>query len=215
MQQNTQQEVNAFVTACRKVAQYDLLRYSSGNMSWRIDKNLVAISASSTWLGELTPEQVVLCQLDDGTVLNDKKPSIETQFHLGILRNRLDMNVVLHFQSPYATAIACSNPADYNYDVIIEIPFYIGTPAIVEYHQPGSTELAQSVVQAMQDHDLAILRNHGLVTAGKDFNDTIQRAGFFELACQILLTQPNLTPLPTDKADHLRKLAQQKKSSSI
>ncbi len=211
----TNEELQTFVSACHQAAQYGLLRYSSGNMSWRFRENRVAVTASSSWLGELTAEQVVICKLDDGTILNNKKPSIETKFHLGILRQRPDANVVLHFQSPYATAVACGHPADTNFDVIIEIPFYIGTPAWVDYHQPGSAELAEAVIAALRDHDLALLRNHGLVTLGKDFPDTLQRAGFFELACQILLTQPRLSPLPLEKADHLRALARQKKASNI
>ncbi len=211
----TPEELQTFITACHQAARYDLLRYSSGNMSWRFREDRAAVTASSSWLGELTAEQVVICKLDDGTILNNKKPSIETKFHLGILRHRPDANVVLHFQSPYATAVACGNPADTNFDVIIEIPFYIGTPAWVDYHQPGSAELAEAVIDSLRDHDLALLRNHGMVTLGKDFPDTLQRAGFFELACQILLTQPRLSPLPLDQADHLRALAQQKKSSNI
>jgi len=80
--------------------------------------------------------------------------------------------------------------------VIPELPIYVGEPAVVKYSPPGSKELADETIAAMQGHDLAILQNHGQVVVGKDFNDTIQKAGFFELACQILTTQdkPNFIP---------------------
>ena len=34
---------------------------------------------------------------------------------------------------------------------------------------------------------MAILRNHGFVTVGTDFNDAIQKGMFFELACDVIL----------------------------
>lgn len=183
------EQIKVFIDACHQAAAYGLLRYSSGNMSWRVNDELVLMSASRSWLAELTGGDVTVCKIDDGRCINGKTPSVEHVFHIGILRQRSDVNVVLHFQSPYATAIACGEPDKYNFFVIPEIPFYIGRPAIVEYLPPGSPELAEAVVAAMKEHDTAILRNHGLVTVGRDFKDVIQKAGFFELACQILLCQ--------------------------
>jgi len=114
---------------------------------------------------------------------------------------------VLHFQSPYATALACGNPLKWNYNVIIEVPVYIGIPAAVDYFPPGSPELAQAVIEEMKNPQtqLAFMKNHGLVAVGVDFNDVIQKAVFFELACQILLTNPNARPLPQEAADALRR----------
>jgi len=39
----------------------------------------------------------------------------------------------------------------------------------------------------MKQHDLAILRNHGLVAVGTTFDDVIAKAVFFELACKIIV----------------------------
>jgi len=196
--------IKAFVAACHKVAEYGLIRCSSGNLSWRIGKNLALLSASRSWLGELNDSQVAICELDSEKCINGKTPTVETRFHLGILKQRPEMNVVLHFQSPFATAIACGDPSRYDYNVIIEIPVYVGDPAVIDYFMPGTEPLAQKVIEAMRDHDMAILRNHGLVTCGKDFNDAIQKAVFFELACQILLAQPKANALPPDALPPLR-----------
>jgi ribulose-5-phosphate 4-epimerase/fuculose-1-phosphate aldolase len=38
--------------------------------------------------------------------LNQKKPTVEIRFHSGIMRERDDVNWILHFQSPFATAVA-------------------------------------------------------------------------------------------------------------
>ncbi len=196
--------VHAFIAACHRVAEYGLIRCSSGNLSWRIDDRLALLTASRSWLGELDESQVALCEMDSEKCLNGKTPSVESRFHLGILRQRREMNVVLHFQSPYATAVACGDPGRYDFNVIIEVPVYVGPPAVIDYFMPGTEALAQKTIEAMNDHDMAILRNHGLVTVGKNFNDAIQKAVFFELACQILLTQPDIQPLPAEALPQLR-----------
>jgi ribulose-5-phosphate 4-epimerase/fuculose-1-phosphate aldolase len=60
-----------------------------------------------------------------------QQKSAECGFHIGILRARQDVTVILHFQSPFATAIACSGK-DYKYfNVITEIPYYIGAVAVI------------------------------------------------------------------------------------
>ena len=199
-------KLEEFVSACHKAAKYNLVKCSSGNMSWQISESLALLSASSSWLSELSQDQVSVCQIQSGQCVNGINPTCESVFHLGILKNRLQHNVVLHFQSPYATAIACGDPSVYNFNVIIEIPVYIGKPAVVEYYPPGSQELADAVINAMKDHDLAILKNHGLVTVGKNFDDAIQKAVFFELACKILLTQSKPETLTEEQVDYLRSL---------
>ena len=131
MNQVPEKQLNEFVTACRRVASYGLVRSSSGNLSWRVNEEYMLITATKSWMGELTGEQIAICWISDGTVLNEKKPSAENGFHFGILRERSDVNVVLHFQSPYATAIACSGRDYKNFFVIPEVPYYVGQVAIL------------------------------------------------------------------------------------
>lgn len=203
-------EIQDFIAASHKVAAYGLVRCSSGNLSSRIEPDAALLSTSQSWLAELTAEQVAVCDIPTGRCLNEKKPTCESVFHVGILQNRPDINVVLHFQSPYATAIACGQPEAYNYNVVIEVPVYIGTPVVVPYWPPGSSSLAQAVIDGFRDAQtsMAILKNHGLVTVGKDFNDAIQRAVFFEMACKILLTNPAAEALDLDAVQTLRDIAQ-------
>lgn len=202
-----QETVNKFVAACHKVAEYGLVSCSSGNLSRRVEPDTALLTASGSWLGELTAEQVAVCDINTGQCINGKTPTCESVYHLGILKNRPEVNVVLHFQSPYATAISCGEPEEINFNMTIEVPVYIGDPAVVEYLPPGPGQLAQAVIDAFKDTQthLAVLKNHGLVSIGKDYNDAIQKAVFFEMACRIILTNPNAKPLDDDAVKQLRK----------
>ena len=196
-----------FVAACHKVAEYGLVSCSSGNLSWRTGPETALLSATGSWLGELTESQVAVCDIHTGESVNGKVPTCESVYHLGILKNRPEVNVVLHFQSHYATAIACGEPEAVNFNMTIEVPVYIGTPAVVPYLPPGSGQLAQAVIDRFKNAQthLAILKNHGLVSVGKNFNDAIQKAVFFEMACKIILTNPDAKPLDAHAVEHLRK----------
>ena len=131
-------------------------------------------------------------------------PSVESRFHAGILRERPGVDAVLHFQSPCATVLACCELAGVDFAVIPEIPYYIGPVAIVPYLPPGSPELAEAVVEAMTRHGLAVLQNHGQVVAGKTLDDAIQKAAFFELACEVVLRGgEGVRPLPREAVAHL------------
>ena len=93
---------------------------------------------------------------------------MEAGFHLGTMRKRPEVGCVLHFQSPYATVVACmkDKPADFNV----------------------------TVVEALTAHDIVLMSNHGQVACGPDFPDTFRRAVFFEMACRIIvLSRGNYT----------------------
>jgi len=192
--------IETFIAACHRVAAHGLVRCSSGNLSWRLDDSRFLVTASGSWMESITPDQVSVCCTADGSLLEGSPASVETGFHAGILRSRSDIDVVLHFQSPCATTLGCTTGAcDINYAVIPEIPVYIGEIATVPYILPGSPELANAVVEAMQDHDLAVLANHGQVTVARDLNTAIQNAAFFELASHIILHGgQDVTPLPQE-----------------
>ncbi len=199
--------LDQFVDACHEVAKHGLVRCSCGNLSLRVDEERFLVTTTGSWMSNLTRDQVALCRIDNGSSLNDKKPSSETGFHAGILRSRSDVNVVLHFQTPCATTIACQPANNVDFSLIPEIPFYIGPVARVPYFTPGSEELAAAVTQAMRAHDMVLLSNHGQVTAAKDFDHALQNAEFFELACEITLLGGNsITPLTSHEIGELRSL---------
>lgn len=187
MKNISDQDVESFIRACHRVGSGCLARCSSGNLSMRVGGDRMLVKASRSWMEKLTRQDISLCRISDGHWLEGKKPSVETGFHAGILKARSDVNVVLHFQTPYATALACQETGKINFNVIPEIPFYIGPVARIPFFLPGSAELAEAVTDALRDHDLVIMANHGQTTVARDVDHLIQNAEFFELACSIIV----------------------------
>lgn len=182
----TPEHIKTFVEQAHRVGDAGLTICSSGNLSWRIGDE-VLISGTGSWVPELSPNRVSICNVHTGEVLNGVRPSMESTFHMGIMREREDVGVVLHFQSPYATLIACSEDRPKNFNVTAEIPLHVGREIPeIPFYRPGSPELARDIIAALKDHDSALMLKHGQVVCGKDFDEVFERAMFFEMACRIV-----------------------------
>lgn len=189
-----------FISAVKQVADLNLVICGSGNLSWRIDRARMLITATGAWMSEMTEDEIAVCGIADGVSLNKKEPSIETGLHGAIFKERSEVNVVLHFQSLYATTIACSEKPDRDFFVIPEIPYYIGSIGIVPYKDPGSANLVKAVTSAIRRHSLLILENHGQIATGRDFREVIQKAAFLEFASGIILQAGNRVKTLSEEA---------------
>ena len=90
----TSEQIEKFIMQAHRVGDAGLTVCSSGNLSWRIGEEAL-VSGTGSWVPSLTKEKVAVCRVADGEVLNGVKPSMESGFHLGVLRERPDVDVVL------------------------------------------------------------------------------------------------------------------------
>lgn len=181
------ENIKIFLEQAHRYGASKLMRCSSGNLSWRVGDEAY-VSGTGGWLEKLTEDKISISKIETGNHINDVRPSMESTFHLGVLRERADVNVVLHFQSEYATTVACLKNKPTNFNVVAEVPAHVGSEIpIIPYYRPGSPELATAVTEAMKDHNSVLLTNHGQVVCGKTFDEVYERATFFEMACKIII----------------------------
>lgn len=205
-------EIDRFIDFAHKVGAAGLTLCSSGNLSLRIG-DLALLSGTGSWVPELKRENVAVCEIATGKQISGPRPSMECGFHLGVLRRRPDVNVVLHFQSPDATAVACMEKIPSDFNVTAEVPVHVGREIpVIPYYRPGSPELASAVTEALTSHNSALLRKHGQVVCGKDFAQAFERAVFFEMACGIIMrTQGRYLTLSEEEIDDLESYINGKK----
>lgn len=201
----TYKQIEEFVRQARRVGEAGLTICSSGNISWRLSNGEVLLSGTGSWVPELTADRVSVCDLATGEILNGVRPSMESTFHMGVMRRRKDVNVVLHFQSPYATAVACMEKRPDNFNFTAEMALHVGEEIpMIPYFRPGSPQLAEHVIEAMENHNSAMLLKHGQVVCGEDFDHAFERAMFFEMGCRIaVLNGNNVNPLTRGEIDDL------------
>ncbi|MFN2190562.1 MAG: class II aldolase/adducin family protein, partial [Candidatus Promineifilaceae bacterium] len=85
----------------------NLVAWTSGNVSARDpETNLVVIKPSGVRFEHLTPDSMVVVDMDGSVVEGDYKASSDTASHCYIYQNMPDVYGITHTHSRYATAFA-------------------------------------------------------------------------------------------------------------
>jgi L-ribulose-5-phosphate 4-epimerase len=161
-----------------------LVTWTSGNVSARdAGTGLVVIKPSGVMYDDLTPEKMVVVDLNGKTVEGGLKPSVDTATHLYIYRQRPDVGGVVHTHSPFATAFAAVGkpiPA-----CLTAICDEFGGPIPVGGFAPiGGEEIGAEVVRAIGKSSAILMQNHGVFTIGKDAKAAVKAAVMVEDAAR-------------------------------
>lgn len=159
---------------------YELVVWTGGNISARDpETGLVAIKPSGVDYEDLTPESMVVLDLDGTVVEGAFKPSSDTYSHLYIYRNRPDVNGVVHTHSRYATAFAAVGRS---------IPVYLTAQAdefgteipCAGFSLIGDEGIGKLVVDTIGTSPACLLKNHGVFTVGPSARAAVKAAVMVE-----------------------------------
>jgi L-fuculose-phosphate aldolase len=174
-------EREEIVAFARRLESDGLAVGTSGNLSVRAGEH-VAITPSAVAYDSLTPEAVCVVTLDGAPVEAEAKPSTELPMHLAVYRRRDDPAVV-HTHPPFATGL--STVLDELPAVHYLIAMLGGPVRVAPYLTPGSAELADAVVSALEDRFGALLQNHGAISVGSSLAEAYSRARTLEWLCEV------------------------------
>ncbi len=177
--------IDEIISVSNEIYEKGLVSGKSGNISTRIktsNGDVVAITPTLTSLSDLNEEDIILVDME-GNVLTKGKPSSEVNMHLGIYKNRSDVNAIVHTHSTYATGFAFSSKRLKRLEGFGKINSeYL---AQVGYEKPGSDELAESVSENIGDEDVLILKNHGVICVADCLKEAKLLAVFVEETAKI------------------------------
>lgn len=71
-----------------------------GNVSLRADGDQILITPSGVSKGRMTPDMLVLCDLEGRVLAGDRYPSSEMAMHLLVYREQPTVNAVVHAHPP-------------------------------------------------------------------------------------------------------------------
>jgi len=186
MARNRKKLISDLIQTANEAGAMRFVNASSGNISVRYDENSFLISGSGSFLGKLKENEISTCFIDAIDNYEGVKPSMENHFHRAIYENRTDVNAVLHFQSIYATTLACMPEQKYNLNFIPEAAVYIKKISVIPYYMPGSIKLSEEVGNMSEKTDIFVLKNHGQIAVGHSLKDVLKKALVFEFACNML-----------------------------
>lgn len=141
----------------------------SGNISAKCE-NQIIITASGSANGYLSDGDFSVIDSEGKVIAWNEKPSTEKFLHLEYYRQRPDINCVFHTHSPYLTAYASAGMS-LDMKISPEIIFCFGKIPIAEYALPGSVELVENTSKYFKEYDVVLMKNHGVIVAGKNVKD--------------------------------------------
>lgn len=140
---------------------------TDGNVSVRLGADRILTSPTCISKGMMTPEDLVVTDLEGRRVSGSRNASSELAMHLLVYRLRPDVNSVCHAHPPVATGYAAAGIA-LDKPILCELVIGLGSVPVARYGTPGTSELTEALEPLVQGHDAILMANHGVVTYGPD-----------------------------------------------
>ncbi|WP_354638189.1 L-ribulose-5-phosphate 4-epimerase [Kitasatospora camelliae] len=188
----------------QELVRYNLVVWTAGNVSARVPgEDLLVIKPSGVPYDELTPENMILCDLDGKVVEGEHSPSSDTAAHAYVYRHLPEVGGVVHTHSTYACAWAARGEAvpcvltAMADEFGAEIP--VGPFALI-----GDDSIGRGIVETLQGHrsPAVLMKNHGVFTLGKDATAAVKAAVMCEdVARTVHISRQLGEPVPIAQGD--------------
>ena len=195
-----------------ELPRWGLVVWTAGNVSQRVvvdpaagpgEDDLLVIKPSGVTYDELTPEAMVVCDLDGTLVDGDRSPSSDTAAHAYVYQHMPQVGGVVHTHSTYATAWAARGE---------EVPCVLtmmadefgGPIPIGPFALIGDDSIGRGIVETLRDSrsPAVLMQNHGPFTIGKDAKAAVKAAVMAEeVARTIHIARQLGEPLPIAQSD--------------
>ena len=200
-----------------ELAREGLVAGSNGNASMRLDDDTLLITPTGRSYRAMTPEDLLIIDMDGGPVEGEGVPSSETALHLAIYQARPDAGAVIHTHSAYATiaAVAALDIPPLVDEVVYKVG---GSIPVADYAFPSTEELASKVVGALGEVNAVLLRNHGLVGLGRNPWEAFDLCQLVERLAHTFIYATLLgraNPIPPEYVDLEQELFRMKRRASI
>lgn len=203
-------ERTEMVSICRRMNAAGINQGTAGNLSLRLDEGFL-ITPSSLPYDTMQPEDIVEMGFD-GTYVG-RRPSSEWRFHRDILKDRSDINVVLHTHSVYATTLAVHHKAIPAFHYMVGIAGG-STIRCAKYATFGTQALSDAAIVALEDRLACLLGQHGQIALGKTMEGALWMASEVETLSRLYVQALSIGEPPVLPDDEMvRVIAQMKRMS--
>jgi L-fuculose-phosphate aldolase len=164
LQQRYEQQLQCFVAVCHRLASRGFVTSQGGNLAWRVDEDVILITATRLPKGEHQPQDVVFVDACGWRLAGQREPTGELPIYLTFFRGRPDVRSIVHCHPPCcgALAIRCGdNPL--MRPLYPEVVLEIGPVPLVPYATPLTQDLADRFQPFLQKYNAFLMQNHGVI----------------------------------------------------
>lgn len=196
------------VEICRLMYEGRYIASTDGNVSVRLSKSTLLVTPSGVPKGHLTPDQLVVTDLNGNVLRGRGKPSSEIKMHLKVYEVRGDISAVVHAHPRVCLAFSVAGKS-LSIPALTEVILSLGDIPIAPYATPTTAEVPEAIGELIKHHNALILDRHGSITVGKDLMQAYNILETIEHAAEVLLYATQLggvRPLPPEEAERLADL---------
>jgi L-ribulose-5-phosphate 4-epimerase len=185
-----------------ELPKHNLVVWTMGNLSARDpETGLVVIKPSGVRYEDMTPDDMVVVDMDANVVDGKLAYSSDTLTHLYIYKHRPDVFGVCHTHSTFATAFAAVGKP---------IPCFLtgmadefgGEIPLGGFELIGSEAIGREVLHVIGSGKAVIMQNHGVFTIGKNAESAVKAAVMAEDAARTSFYALQLgIPVPISSED--------------
>jgi L-ribulose-5-phosphate 4-epimerase len=187
-----------------ELVRYGLVVWTAGNISARVPgAELLVIKPSGVPYDQLTPDNMVVCDLHGNVVEGDHQPSSDTATSAYVYRSMPEVGGVVHTHSTYATAWASRGEAIPCVLTMMADEFG-GEIPIAPFALIGGEEIGKAIVETLRGHrsNAVLLKNHGPFAIGKTAREAVKAAVMCEdVARSVHIARQLGNPQPIVPAD--------------
>ncbi|MCF0206135.1 MAG: class II aldolase/adducin family protein [Bacteroidales bacterium] len=168
----------------RRLYDRGLTTVSGGNVSMRNAEGYVFITASQSDKSCIDMRKIIVFSPDGENLSPSLKPSMETQMHLNIYKQRPDVFAIVHSHPVFASTFAVAGKT-VDSAITGEARYVLGEVGLIPYHLMGTAALADACSSVMKNHNAAIMAKHGALTLGKNLFEAYDRMEVLENTAHI------------------------------
>jgi L-fuculose-phosphate aldolase len=182
-------EVRNFTMVCKRLAERMYVTSQGGNLSYKLEDNLVLISPTCVCKSEISEMDVVFIDLEGRTVEGTRKPTGEVPMYLNFYRDRPDIKSVIHCHPPYTNTFAILEGTNWLMrPVFPETVAEVGPVPLVPYGEPLTQRLADNFAPFVKKYNAFLMENHGLtILSPADIRRTMQLVEILEVSAISIL----------------------------
>lgn len=182
-------EVRDFTMVCKRLADRMYVTSQGGNLSIKLEENLLLISPTCVCKSDVSNMDVVFIDLEGNIVEGTRKPTGETPMYLNFYRDRPDIKSVIHCHPPYTNTFAIIKGNNWLMrPVFPETVAEVGPVPLVPYAEPLTQKLADNFNPFVKKYNAFLMENHGLtILSTTDIYRTLQLVDILEVTAISIL----------------------------
>lgn len=165
----------------------------------------IQVKPAGIGLGEVRSRDVITVGLDGRQITGSRGMHAEMPIHLGIYKQRPDVNAVIHTHPLHVAGLMAS---DGSLEMVNQDSLYFAE-GIGHHPSPAlivTDELGDALATSLGPHRAVLMKNHGLVTVGRTVQEAVFLAVALEASLRVQAMALNFgkpSPIPADELDEM------------